>query len=183
VFNELTFYSSNNNIFSIIFYVFSVRRLLRFLVKFPIFGFHLWLPKAHVEAPVAGSIILAAILLKLGGYGILRLSPFLKNINIIFNVFIFFSLMGGCIIRILCLQQMDIKVIIAYSSVAHIRFAIANSLFYASSSVVGSFLVLLAHGLASSGLFATANLLYENFKSRNLLISKGLTSYIPLFSL
>jgi len=92
-----------------------------FLVKIPIFLVHLWLPKAHVEAPVSGSIILAGILLKLGGYGLIRIFPFLIFLGIKIN-FIFFSvrLVGAFIISFLCLRQIDIKSLIAYSSIAHI---------------------------------------------------------------
>merc|ERR1719402_2051876 len=89
---------------------------IAFLVKLPIFGVHLWLPKAHVEAPVRGSMILARVLLKLGGYGIIRLLFFL-NKNLFIKIIIIFSLIGGRILRILCLINRDIKVIIAYSSV------------------------------------------------------------------
>merc|ERR1711902_105853 len=98
---------------------------LAFLVKFPIFFFHQWLPKAHVEAPVRGSIILAGVLLKLGGYGIIRLLFFLEK-NLFIKIIMIFSLLGGRILRIVCLINRDIKVIIAYSSVVHIALIIIN---------------------------------------------------------
>ena len=100
---------------------------MSFLVKFPIFFFHQWLPKAHVEAPVGGSIILAGVLLKLGGYGLIRILLYINYRNIILFIIIF-SLLGGRLLRIVCLINRDIKVIIAYSSVVHIALIITNLL-------------------------------------------------------
>ncbi len=100
--------------------------LAAFLVKFPLFFFHLWLPEAHVEAPVAGSIILAALLLKLGAYGIVRLSPTISRESIRGNYILAISLLGGAYVSLLCLRQKDSKVLIAYSSVSHIALVIAR---------------------------------------------------------
>lgn len=92
-----------------------------FFIKIPIYFVHLWLPKAHVEAPVSGSIILAGVMLKLGGYGLIRLIPIFIEIGIKINyIFIIISLVGGFIVSLICLRQTDIKALIAYSSVAHI---------------------------------------------------------------
>lgn len=98
--------------------------VLAFLVKFPLYLVHLWLPKAHVEAPAVGSIILAALLLKLGGYGMLLLSPLYQPG---FRLFVLqaIALSGGLAAALLCIRQKDIKVLIAYSSVCHMGIAIA----------------------------------------------------------
>lgn len=160
-----------NNIYLLMIY-------LSFLVKFPMFFFHQWLPKAHVEAPVGGSIILAGILLKLGGYGIIRLLFFLE-IKFLIKVFMIFSVLGGRILRIICLINRDIKVIIAYSSVVHIAFIIINLFSKSYWNLNGSIIIIIAHGICSSGIFSCANIIYERTHSRIIMINKRNLNYFP----
>ena len=154
--------------------------ILAFVVKFPIYFVHLWLPKAHVEAPVAGSIILAGVLLKLGGYGIIRLSAFFLHNPLIFSVGVL-TMWGGGVLGALCLRIRDIKVIIAYSSVVHIRLVFIGVISYFSWGLNGAIVIMVAHGLCSSGMFAWANMVYERRHSRRLTLNKGLLTISPSF--
>lgn len=151
-----------------------------FLVKIPIFLVHLWLPKAHVEAPVSGSIILAGVLLKLGGYGLIRVFSVIINISIKLNIFwIVLSLVGGFLVSLVCLRQIDLKALVAYSSVAHIRLVIGGLMVLLRWGWGFSYALIIAHGLCSSGLFYLVNLTYERLGSRSLLINKGILTFMP----
>ena len=158
--------------------------IIIFLVKFPIYFLHLWLPKAHVEAPVAGSIILAGVLLKLGGYGWFLFLNFLrKRMNRWWILFFFLGLLGGLITIIICFRQVDLKCFIAYSSVAHIGLVIRVFSCIEVIGIQGGVLIMLAHGVASSGLFYGLNLIYERILSRRMLILKGIFMYSSLIVL
>lgn len=149
----------------------------------PLYGVHLWLPKAHVEAPVAGSMILAAVLLKLGGYGIIRIIPILDPLTKELGYpFIIFALWGVVITGSICLRQTDLKSLIAYSSVSHIGLVVAAILIQTPWSLSGALILIIAHGLASSALFCLANTNYERTHSRTLLLGRGLQIALPLIT-
>nr|ALO70843.1 NADH deshydrogenase subunit 4 [Phloeopora testacea] len=155
-----------------------------FLVKMPMYLLHLWLPKAHVEAPVSGSMMLAGVMLKLGGYGMMRvLMIFMDMLNEINYILIIISLFGGVMVSLICLRQSDIKSLIAYSSVAHMGLVLAGILTMNLWGMCGSLVMMLAHGLCSSGLFCLANICYERLNSRSLYLNKGMINLMPTMSL
>nr|WMQ76583.1 NADH dehydrogenase subunit 4 [Hydora sp.] len=155
-----------------------------FLVKMPMFFVHLWLPKAHVEAPVSGSMILAGIMLKLGGYGLMRLMVIFLSVGMKINYFfVMISMVGGVMVSLICLRQSDMKSLIAYSSVAHMGMVLGGIMTLNYWGFCGSFLMMVAHGLCSSGLFCLANISYERLMSRSLFLNKGLINLMPSMSL
>nr|YP_010527046.1 NADH dehydrogenase subunit 4 [Acherontia lachesis]UXR12383.1 NADH dehydrogenase subunit 4 [Acherontia lachesis] len=170
--------------FNMNFIILYVCMVLAFLVKMPMYFVHLWLPKAHVEAPVSGSMILAGIMLKLGGYGLLRVLIFLQEINMKLNyLWLIVSLLGGFYVSLKCFCQVDIKSLIAYSSVSHMSIVISGIMIMNYWGYFGSYIMMIGHGLCSSGMFCLANINYERLHSRSLYINKGMMNFMPSMSM
>ena len=155
-----------------------------FAVKVPMFPFHTWLPDAHVQAPTSGSVILAGVLLKLGAYGFIRLSlPFFEYASIYFQPMIFaLSCVAIVYTSIVALRQLDMKKMIAYSSVAHMGYVTLGIFTFTQQGLQGSLYQMISHGLVSAALFLSVGVIYERMHTR--LISKygGLVNIMPKYS-
>ena len=159
--------------------------LISYLIKLPIIPFHIWLPDTHGEAPTSGSVILAALLLKLGGVGILRwLIPLYPYAYFYFRPLLFLlGLLSSIYAAITTLRHIDIKKLIAYSSISHMGLILIGSISLSSISYKGLIYLLVSHGLVSSLLFLLIGSLYIRTGTRILVYYKGLSINMPLFSL
>lgn len=156
--------------------------VIAFLIKMPVFGLHLWLPKAHVEAPVFGSMLLAGIMLKVGVFGLFRiLFVFCRFKFILLYIMVVFFSLGLVFLNLVCLRQFDLKSFVAYSSVVHMSL-ISMSIWLGSfHRIVGSVLLCFAHGFCSSGLFLGVKVVYSRSGTRNILLKRGFLYIFPMF--
>lgn len=156
---------------------------LAFAIKIPMFPFHTWLPAAHVEAPVAGSVILASVLLKMGGYGFLRFClPMLPNATIACTPYlIFFSAVSIVVGGYLALGQSDIKKLIAYSSVGHMGFVTLGIFLLSDIGIQGAMMQMLNHGVTTGALFILIGIIYERTHSREISENSALGMQMPIY--
>lgn len=155
-----------------------------FAVKIPMVPFHIWLPEAHAEAPTTGSVLLAGIMLKLGAYGFIRVSLFLFPIGSAYwsPLIYMLSILAVIYISLIAVRQVDLKRIIAYSSVAHMGFVTAGLFSYSNFGILGAFFIMISHGLVSSALFFSIGVLYDRYKTRSIYYYSGLASVMPIYS-
>jgi proton-translocating NADH-quinone oxidoreductase chain M len=157
---------------------------MAFAIKIPMFPLHIWLPEAHVEAPTAGSMILAGVLLKMGTYGLIRFSlVFFPEGSLFFTPLVFtMSIFAVIYTSLTTLRQIDLKKIIAYSSVAHMGFVTMGIFSLNLLGLQGSLFIMLSHGFISSGLFFCIGVLYDRHHTRLIKYYTGLTQVMPVFS-
>jgi NADH-quinone oxidoreductase subunit M len=156
---------------------------IAFAIKVPMFPFHTWLPAAHTEAPTAGSVFLASILLKMGTYGFLRFClPIAPQASAYFAPFmIALSVIGIIYGGFVCLSQTDMKKLIAYSSVAHMGFVTLGIFTFTLYGFAGAMLQMLNHGITTGGLFLMVGIVYERTHSRQIYDNAGLGKIAPIY--
>ena len=156
-----------------------------FAVKMPMWPVHTWLPDAHVEAPTAGSVVLAAILLKMGGYGFLRFSlPMFPLASHDFAPFVFtLSVIAIIYTSLVALMQEDVKKLIAYSSVAHMGFVTMGIFAVTTQGVAGGMFQMISHGIVSGALFLCVGIVYDRMHTREIAAYGGLVNRMPLYAL
>ncbi|MHA1600620.1 MAG: NADH-quinone oxidoreductase subunit M [Alphaproteobacteria bacterium] len=156
-----------------------------FAVKVPMWPVHTWLPDAHVEAPTAGSVILAGVLLKMGGYGFLRFSlPMLPDASLFFTPFIFtLSIIAIVYTSLVALAQEDMKKLIAYSSVAHMGFVTLGTFTATQQGIEGALFQMLSHGVVSAALFLIVGVVYDRMHTRLISRYGGLVERMPAYAL
>jgi NADH-quinone oxidoreductase subunit M len=158
--------------------------LASFAVKLPMWPVHTWLPDAHVEAPTAGSVILAAILLKMGGYGFLRFSlPMFPDASAELAPLIYaLSVVAIVYTSLVALVQEDMKKLIAYSSVAHMGFVTMGIFAVTAQGVAGGIFQMVSHGIVSAALFLCVGIVYDRMHSREIAAYGGLVNRMPLYA-
>lgn len=157
---------------------------ISFAIKVPMFPLHTWLPAAHVEAPTAGSVLLASVLLKMGTYGFLRFSlPMTPDATAYFTPFILWlSVIAIIYGGLTALAQSDLKKLVAYSSVAHMGFATLGIFALNSAGVEGAVLVMINHGVTTGALFIVVGIIYERLHTRDLGEAAGMGKFMPVFA-
>ncbi|WPX95985.1 NADH-quinone oxidoreductase subunit M [Candidatus Bandiella euplotis] len=158
---------------------------ISFAIKIPLWPFHTWLPDAHVEAPTSGSVILAGVLLKIGGYGLLRFNlPMFPEASIYFADYVLWiSIIAVIYTSIVALMQTDMKKMIAYSSVAHMGYVVAGIFSFNVYGIQGAIFQMISHGLVSSALFLCVGVLYAQTHTKAIVVYQGLAHKMPKFSL